>query len=64
MSTCPDERHTASIEPNLSSLSANLRRYSISALVSMTGNGGDLELSTMTGYSFSKISIWDSRMEE
>ena len=34
-------RSSSSLNPKTSSLSANLRRYSSSAEVSMTGNGGD-----------------------
>ncbi len=34
-------RSNSSLNPKTSSLSANLRRYSSSAEVSMTGNGGD-----------------------
>ena len=34
-------RSSSSLKPKTSSLSANLRRYSSSAEVSMTGNGGD-----------------------
>lgn len=40
---------SSSLKPKTSSLSANLRRYSSSADVSMTGKGGDFVWSRRTG---------------